>query len=209
MKYDSEEDEDFYDYYYEQCRNPALPTRLVTWFLFVSWLLTYVVPPLLPSDRVLTWGNEAQNVHSHPPAFTSAELEEYAGSLGRHTKNLFAVSKKIGLVLVCARAEADTNFKGLGTKMGIKGGFSMAKEEVLERVLNVKKGSVGPMSIVNDSEKEVRFILDAGIMDLERVFSHPGRNDFSVGMKPEDLVKYVESTGRSVELIDFDMKKKE
>ncbi|GMH80820.1 hypothetical protein TrST_g10634 [Triparma strigata] len=148
-------------------------------------------------------------VHSHPPAFTSAELEEYAGSLGRHTKNLFAVSKKIGLVLVCARAEADTNFKGLGTKMGIKGGFSMAKEEVLERVLNVKKGSVGPMSIVNDSEKEVRFILDAGIMDLERVFSHPGRNDFSVGMKPEDLVKYIESTGRSVELIDFDMKEKE
>ena len=57
MKYDSEVDEDFYDYYSEQCANPTQPTIFVTIFLFVSWLLTYVVPPLLPTDRVLTWGD--------------------------------------------------------------------------------------------------------------------------------------------------------
>ena len=38
------------------CGNPSRPTVWVSAFLVTSWFLTYVIPPLLPSDRTLTWG---------------------------------------------------------------------------------------------------------------------------------------------------------
>ncbi|GMH54829.1 hypothetical protein TL16_g11384 [Triparma laevis f. inornata] len=41
----------------ERCGNPSYPTWWVSAFLSVSWFLTYVIPPLLPSHRTLTWGD--------------------------------------------------------------------------------------------------------------------------------------------------------
>ncbi|GMH83539.1 hypothetical protein TrVE_jg5572 [Triparma verrucosa] len=43
--------------YIERCGNPSLPTWYVSAFLATSWVLTYVIPPLLPSDRTMTWSN--------------------------------------------------------------------------------------------------------------------------------------------------------
>ena len=40
--------------YIKRCQNP-FPTYFVSGFLGVSWQLTYIIPPLLPSDRILTW----------------------------------------------------------------------------------------------------------------------------------------------------------
>ncbi|GMH88227.1 hypothetical protein TrST_g10302 [Triparma strigata] len=41
----------------QSCRNPSQPTFMVSAFLFTSWALTYVVEPLLPGERTLTWSN--------------------------------------------------------------------------------------------------------------------------------------------------------
>mmetsp|Transcript_6672 Transcript_6672/g.12050 ORF Transcript_6672/g.12050 Transcript_6672/m.12050 type:complete len:405 (+) Transcript_6672:214-1428(+) len=43
--------------YIERCGNPSHPTWWVSVFLGISWVLTYVIPPLLPSDRTMTWSN--------------------------------------------------------------------------------------------------------------------------------------------------------
>ena len=41
----------------ERCGNPSHPTLWVSDFLGLSWVLTYLLPPLLPSDRIPTWGD--------------------------------------------------------------------------------------------------------------------------------------------------------
>ena len=41
----------------KRCGNPSQPTFWVSIFLAVSWGLTYLIPPLLPSDRTMTWSN--------------------------------------------------------------------------------------------------------------------------------------------------------
>ncbi|GMI04176.1 hypothetical protein TrLO_g9542 [Triparma laevis f. longispina] len=51
------EDELDVDGFIKRCRNPSAPTFMVSAFLFMSWMLTYVIPPLLPSNRALTWGD--------------------------------------------------------------------------------------------------------------------------------------------------------
>ncbi|GMH67997.1 hypothetical protein TrST_g4198 [Triparma strigata] len=41
----------------KRCGNPSRPTWWVLTFLYFGWLLTYVIPPMLPSHRTLTWGD--------------------------------------------------------------------------------------------------------------------------------------------------------
>ncbi|GMI04924.1 hypothetical protein TrVE_jg12139 [Triparma verrucosa] len=41
----------------ERCGNPSRPTWWVSAFLAASWYFTYLIPPLLPSDRTLTWSD--------------------------------------------------------------------------------------------------------------------------------------------------------
>ena len=41
----------------KRCGNPSQPTWWVSVFLTASWGLTYVIPPLLPSDRTMTWSD--------------------------------------------------------------------------------------------------------------------------------------------------------
>ncbi|GMH48800.1 hypothetical protein TL16_g00377 [Triparma laevis f. inornata] len=41
----------------KRCQNPSRPTLWVSIFLMMSWVLTYLITPLLPSDRALTWSD--------------------------------------------------------------------------------------------------------------------------------------------------------
>ncbi|GMH87010.1 hypothetical protein TrST_g1503 [Triparma strigata] len=43
--------------YIERCGNPSYPTYWVSSFLAVSWILAYIIPPMMPSHRTLTWGD--------------------------------------------------------------------------------------------------------------------------------------------------------
>ncbi|GMH91634.1 hypothetical protein TL16_g12110 [Triparma laevis f. inornata] len=41
----------------KSCQNPSEPTIWVSYFLLASWVLSVLIPPLLPSDRTLTWSD--------------------------------------------------------------------------------------------------------------------------------------------------------
>jgi len=108
----------------------------------------------------LTSLNIASTTHSHTAAFTSDELDAAAGSLGQHTKNLFLKDKKHGLFLVTASPTSDTNTKLLAKSLGLTGAnMRMATEELLNTKLDVKKGSLGPMCILADTDKEIKVII--------------------------------------------------
>ncbi|GMI05150.1 hypothetical protein TrVE_jg12404 [Triparma verrucosa] len=144
---------------------------------------------------------------THTAAFTSDELQQYAGSLGQHCKNIFLKDKKHGLFLVTAAHDADTNTKALAKSLGLTGAnMRMAPEDSLGKHLDVKKGSVGPMCIHSDKDNSVKFVFDSTLLTCDKIFSHPGRNDWSTGMAPVDLVKFVESTGHEVTQIEFGKK---
>ena len=146
----------------------------------------------------------SHKVHSHSAAFTSDELEAAAGSLGQHTKNLFLKDKKHGLFLVTASPNSDTNAKLLAKSLGLTGAnMRMASEDLLTGKLDVKKGCLGPMCILADKDREVKVVVDKALLQKDVVFSHPARNDWSVGMSPTDLLKYIESTGHEVEVVEF------
>ncbi|GMI12524.1 hypothetical protein TrLO_g12973 [Triparma laevis f. longispina] len=58
MNYSEDEEfDDYWDYHEKLSQILFTHTLYVSIFIAVSWALTYIIPPLLPSDRTLTWSD--------------------------------------------------------------------------------------------------------------------------------------------------------
>jgi Ala-tRNA(Pro) deacylase len=137
----------------------------------------------------------AHTTHAHAPVFTVAEAQSLRGALpGGHTKNLFLKDKKDGLWLVVAREELAVDLKGLSQALGAPR-FSFGSAELLMVVLGVPPGSVTPFAAINDRDRQVRVVLDEGMMALDPLNFHPLRNDRTTAITSADLLKFLRGTG--------------
>ena len=128
-------------------------------------------------------------VHEHPAVFTVAESSQHNEKIaGAHTKNLFLKDKAGDYLLVTVPAEARVDLKALPISVGC-GRVSFGKAEDMERLLGITPGAVTALSAVNDSGGEVRYVIDAALMQAERVNCHPLRNTATLGLSPDDLVR--------------------
>ena len=127
-----------------------------------------------------------------------------------HTKNVFFKDKKHGMFLVSVRPESDVNTKALGKALGLTGkvNLRLASEDLLMEKLGVKTGCVGPLSIVNNSEKDVTLVLDEALFadDVKLIHSHPLTNDASTAITPADLKKYLANAGVEPSIVEFGVK---
>ena len=59
----------------------------------------------------------------------------------------------------------------------------------------MRPGSVTPFGLVNDRDRTVAVILDAGLMAHDPVNFHPLHNGATTAVAPGDLVRFLEATG--------------
>lgn len=138
----------------------------------------------------------------HAPAFTMDEynalgfnpndeicknlfLRDYKGA--RHMLVVLKGSKRADLQLI--RGEVDSSK------------LSFASDERLARFLDVKKGSVSPLGLINDTAGEVEVYFDEDLKDAPRLGFHPNDNTATVFFPFSDVQKYIESTGHTVRFI--------
>jgi Ala-tRNA(Pro) deacylase len=139
----------------------------------------------------------AAETFEHEPVFTVAESRPVKARIpGAHSKNLFVKDKKGRLFLITAKDETPIDLKRTHEAIGASGRLSFGSAEQLRRVLGVEPGSVTPFAIVNDRAGQVTMILDANLMEHERVNFHPLVNSMTTGVSREDLLKFIRSTGR-------------
>jgi Ala-tRNA(Pro) deacylase len=139
----------------------------------------------------------AAETFEHEPVFTVAESRPVKARIpGAHSKNLFVKDKKGRLFLITAKDETPIDLKRTHEAIGASGRLSFGSAEQLRRVLGVEPGSVTPFAIVNDRAGEVTMILDANLMEHERVNFHPLVNSMTTGVSREDLLRFIRSTGR-------------
>jgi Ala-tRNA(Pro) deacylase len=103
--------------------------------------------------------------------------------------------KKGRLFLITAKDETPIDLKRTHEAIGASGRLSFGSAEQLRRVLGVEPGSVTPFAIANDRAGQVTVILDANLMEHERVNFHPLVNSMTTGVSREDLLKFIRSTG--------------
>ncbi|KMO29225.1 DNA-binding protein [Methylobacterium variabile] len=132
----------------------------------------------------------------HVPVHTVAESRDLKSAMpGGHSKNLFLKDKRGRLFLVVAEAEARIDLKRLHGPLGATGRLSFGSPELLWERLGVRPGSVTPFGLVNDRDRTVAVILDAGLMAHDPVNFHPLHNGATTAVAPGDLVRFLEATG--------------
>ena len=159
-----------------------------------------------PELTVFAWldkHNLAHETVTHAPTHTVAESRDVKTSIsGGHTKNLFMKDKKGRVVLVSAWAESDLPLNQLHKHIGVQR-LSFTKADLLWAHLKVTPGSVSAFGLIHDDPGQVRFVVDKALMEFDVVNFHPLRNDMTTSISRADFQKFVESTGRELEVVDF------
>lgn len=158
-------------------------------------------------DRLLARLNElgiAHVTHEHPPVYTVEEARRYTAHLpGGHCKSLFLKDKKEGLwLLVCLdhrRIDMGALAKAIGSPR-----LSFGKPELLDAALGVTPGSVTPFALVNDERHRVQPLLDATMLDHDRLNYHPLTNTATTTIEAPDLVRFIEACGHRPRIIDLE-----
>lgn len=139
----------------------------------------------------------------HKAVFTIDEVLEL-GLEGEEciVKNLFlrdAKGKRHFLVVI--KGEKKVDLKSLGELLGTK--ISFASEERLEKYLGLKKGSVTPLGVLNDAERNVEVIFDEDLLKMPTIGVHPNENTASVFLAPKDLITFIEEHGNVLQTQSF------
>ena len=137
--------------------------------------------------------------HDHPPVFTVEEaLEHWRGIDAAHCKNLFLRNKKGNRhYLVVAAHDTPVDLRRVADIAG-DDRLSFGSPERLMRCLGLTPGAVSPLGLINDTAREVRVIVDAGLRGHPRVGFHPNVNTATVVMSTTDFARFLAWSGQPV-----------
>lgn len=130
---------------------------------------------------------------NHPPVYTMEEMEEL------HFANEECVAKNLFLrddahrnyYLLVVRGSTRINLKEIRVLLHSRP-LSFASETDLMNYLGLTKGSVTPLGLLNDTENNVRFVLDESFRG-EMIGVHPMKNDATVFLNTNDLCQLLQT----------------
>ncbi len=139
----------------------------------------------------------------HEAVYTVEEAKAVRGGLeGCHTKNLFVRNKKEAMWLVTCLADRAVDLKWLGEHIGA-GRLSFGSARRLLKYLGVTPGAVSPFAVVNDTERNVRIVLDREVLKREPINFHPLDNCMTVTIGATDFLRFLEAERHSPQIINF------
>lgn len=116
-------------------------------------------------------------------------------------KNLFVRDdKKSSYYLITVRGSKRVDLQEFRKAYGMRR-LSFASAEDLERLLGLFPGSVTPLGLLNNTEKNVKLFLDSDFGEDDLIGVHPNENTATVWLKAGDLVRLIREHGNEVELI--------
>ena len=72
------------------------------------------------------------------------------------------------------------------------------------KLLGVEPGAVTPFGVMNDQDKNVSAFLDKSLTETPTINAHPLRNDMTITLNINDLLKFMIAENHCPVLIDFD-----
>ena len=144
----------------------------------------------------------------HPAFFTAKDSLRHKkpGETG-HGKCLMLADRRDNVVLASVLEEKRVDLKKLSHQLGL-GRFSFAPPERLEGLLGVPPGAVTPYALVNLPKDVAPFAatfqvaLDKDLLAHPKVYFHPLHNQATIGVAPEDLLKFLRAFGPEPKLVE-------
>ena len=79
--------------------------------------------------------------------------------------------------------------------------LSFASPERLMRYLGVEPGSVTLLGLVNDADHAVEVYVDTEVWSAPSIHAHPLRNDATLVLSHEDVVRFMAATGHKPRIV--------
>lgn len=118
-------------------------------------------------------------------------------------KNLFVRDdKKSSYYLITVRGSKRVDLQEFRKAYGTRR-LSFASAEDLVRLLGLFPGSVTPLGLLNNTEKNVKLFLDSDFGEDDLIGVHPNENTATVWLKAGDLVRLVREHGNEVEAVEL------
>jgi len=142
---------------------------------------------------------------THDRADTIEECEKIEDALGaKIAKNLFLCnSQKTSFYLLIMPGDKVFKTKFLSKQIN-SARLSFADETFMEKYLGLKPGSVSVLGLMNDSEKNVKLIIDKDLLSLRYVGFHPCLNTSTLKLKLSDIID-IFLPGLGVEPVTVDL----
>lgn len=142
--------------------------------------------------------------HEHPPVFTVEQAGRHWENVpGAHCKNLFLRNKKGNRhYLVIIEHSKTADLKLLTRQLG-EDRLSFSSPERLMRYLGLEPGAVSPFGLINDSNKEIRVVLDQDLKKEGLINFHPNVNTATVGINFIDFEKFLNWCGNLIRYLKF------
>lgn len=135
--------------------------------------------------ELLSSHNIQYTLYEHPAMNSIDDAGRAPAMRGLILKNLVLTNKNRNFYLFSAPLTSRVNLKLLSKELG-EPRFSFADEADLQE-LQLRKGHVSPLSLVNDSGKRINFVRAAELDNYELVNCHPLNNSFSIDIRLDDL----------------------
>ena len=142
---------------------------------------------------------------SSEPADTMEKCAAVSAVLGMPIcKNLFLCNRqKTQFYLLCMGPDKPFHTKDLSAQIG-SARLSFAPEEKLRELLHCTPGSATILGLANDTEHQVRLLMERGIYDAEYLSCHPCICTSSLKLRMSDvLTKLLPHTGHEVTVVDL------
>ncbi|XP_061173604.1 prolyl-tRNA synthetase associated domain-containing protein 1-like [Saccostrea echinata] len=155
--------------------------------------------------KLAEWNIQTETIE-HPQVFTVEQaLPHLENTEGKFAKNLFLKDKKKRLYLFCAPHDAEVKLNDLAKMVGASGGLRFADSSVLEEKLGILEGSVTVFGIINDTENEVKVVLDQRLLDqtYPKVWFHPMVNSATTSISSSDLKIFIDKTNHELLVINL------
>ena len=128
----------------------------------------------------------------HAPAMTMEDCKEVDEILESMVcKNLFLCNRQeTAFYLLMIPDTKVFHTKDLSAQIG-SARLSFAKPKYMEKFLDITPGSVSVLGLMNDTEHQVKLLIDEEVLDSEYFGCHPCINTSSLRMRTADLIEKV------------------
>ncbi|MHC3511860.1 prolyl-tRNA synthetase associated domain-containing protein [Streptococcus suis] len=142
------------------------------------------------------------SIVEHPPALTTEEADSYIEDLeGVWTKSMFLTNKKktaFYLLIMDDNKQLDMDrFRDLVGANRIR----MASSDSLMEKMHLPAGVVSVFGLLHNVDKDVQVYFDKEILTEPILTFHPNGNTKTIFVKTEDVLRFVEEAGFSVNIV--------
>lgn len=143
-------------------------------------------------------------VTEHEAVYTIEDMDALGvTALGDVCKNLFLRDEKGKRhFLVVLEKDKKADLKDIQKQLGCTR-LSFASADRLKKYLNLEKGEVTPLGIINDGDATVEVVFDKDLKGKSKLGVHPNTNTATVWISFEDVKKLVEANGNKIKFLSI------